>query len=124
MHLTRIIPIKELTGFNAAECCVKPGHYGTEMVHIRELSPELLDEIATAVQEIDSIAVAMVEDELGSYYVGTYTPKGWSRFVLFNAAETGRENAEIRAITFNTGRGALSRYWYDRWVKYRPGSVL
>ena len=116
--------IAEIEGFNPREFCVKPSYWGYDYVSVYK-AKELVVQATELAKAIDGICIAVIEDDLGTYVLGEPCTKGCSsKFLLFNAVECGRTGAQVRAITFNTGRGALTRYWYDEWIRYQPGSTV
>lgn len=121
MKSIEMIPIEQLEGFTAEEFVVHPKYY--DFLYV-ESAKELMEEAMKLADTINSICIAKITDHLGSYVLGESCVKGCSaKFILFNATNTNRIDAEYRAVTFNTGRGALTRYWYDRWVKFQRGST-
>ena len=121
------ITMKRITsfeGFDAKEFCVKPSYWGYQMVYSYD-AKEAMEEAKRLAEGIDGICIAIVSDDLGEYVLGESCNKGCSsKFIIFNAKTTGRVDAEVRAITFNTGRGALTRYWYDEWIKFQKGAIV
>ena len=123
MHIA-MKKIEEFDGFNAKEFCVKPRYWGYQMVYSYE-AKEALEEAKKIAERIDGICIAVVSDNLGEYVLGESCDKGCSsKFILFNAKTTGRVDAEVRAITYNTGRGALTKYGFDKWIKFQKGSIV
>lgn len=115
--------IDTFEGFDPAEFCVKPSYWGFDMEYYYD-AKEAMEEARNLAASVDGICVAVVHHATGSFVLGESCSKGCSsKFILFNAAECKRVNAGVRAITFNTGRGALTNYWYDRFVRYQPGSI-
>lgn len=115
--------IDSFDGFDPKEFCVKPSYWSYDF----ELSydaKELMEEAKGLAESVDGICIAIVHSATGDFVLGESCTKGCSsKFILFNAAECPRAQAEVRVITFNTGRGALTRYWYDRFIKYQPSSI-
>ncbi len=112
--------IDSFEGFDPKEFCVKPSYWSYDFEHGAN---EVMEEAKKLAESVDGICIAIVHSTTGDYVLGESCTKGCSsKFILFNAAECPRAQAEVRAITFNTGRGALTRYWYDRFVRYQPGS--
>ena len=125
-----MMPIKEIEGFNQAEFWVHPKYSAVD----RDLSSyiydfddgaeELLEEAKAAASAYDEICICIIEDELGKCALVESCSKGCStKFVLFNAVNCSRAVAEARAVTPNTGRGARTKYWYDKWIRFEKGSV-
>ena len=116
--------IDEIDGFDANEFCVNPSYWGYQMVYTYDAT-EAMAEATKLAEAVDGICIAVVKDSLGEYVLGESCCKGCSsKFMLFNATKTGSVDAEVRAITFNTGRGALTNYWYDEWIKFQKGSIV
>ena len=115
--------ICDFANFDSAEFCVKPSYWGFDMEQSYD-AKEAMEEARKLAVSVDGICIAVVHHATGNFVLGESCSKGCSsKFILFNAAECTRANAEVRAITFNTGRGALTKYWYDRFVRYQPGSI-
>ena len=88
-------------------------------------SKECMEQAREAAKAVDEVCIALFSDPIGEFVLGTYCCKGSSmRYILFNAAECKRAEADFRAVTPNTGRGALSFYWYDRWIKFEKGGIV
>ena len=114
--------IEYFDGFDTKEFCVKPSYWGFD-VEFSYNAKEAMEKAKELAASVDGICVAIVHSVTGDFVLGEPCAKGCSsKFILFNSTECEREKAEVRAITFNTGRGALTRYWYDRFVRYQPGS--
>ena len=120
----KMIRVTEMNGFNAKKFCVKPSYWDYKMVYSFD-AKEAMEEAKKLATEVDGICIAVVSDNLGEYVLGEPCSKGCSsKFILFNAKKTGRDDAEIHAITFNTGRGALTQFWYDEYIKFQKGSIV
>lgn len=114
--------IEGFDGFDPKEFCVKPSYWGFDVEYSYN-AKEAMEEAKELAASVDGICVAIVHSVTGDFVLGESCSKGCSnKFILFNAVECCREKAEVRAITFNTGRGALTRYWYDRFVRHQPDS--
>ena len=125
MYNIEMKKVTEFDGFDPREFCVKPSYWRYNWVHDYDIPDEYLAEAKNLAKEIDGICVAVIIDNVGEYVIGQSCCSGCSsKFLLFNAAVTTRPTAEVRAITYNTGTGALTRYWYDKWLKYEPGSIV
>ena len=122
IQMKKIVDMEE---FDAEEFCITPSYWSYRRVNYYNANAkDAMEEAKKLAESVDGICIAIVKDPLGEYVLGEHTDKGCSsKFMLFNAAETGRVDAEVHAITFNTGRGAMSRYWTDRWLKYQKGSI-
>jgi len=116
--------ISELEGFDPKEFCVKPSWWGYEKVESYD-AKDFVEKAKELAKEVDGICIAIIKDETGEVVLGETCNKGRSsKFLLFNAATCGKLEADARAITYNTGLGALSKYWFDQYVKYEKGSVV
>lgn len=111
--------IDEIDGFTKAEFCVNPRYWGYKMQYGYQLPKEVIDEITVAASKVDGICFAEITDDFGTFVVGSSCNKGMSNsFWLYNAQRCSRISAEVRAITYNTGRGALTDFWTDQWLHY------
>ncbi len=113
----RAIRIKDLKGYDPDEFCVSPSSWGYRDVEGYP-SEALLLMAQEKAATVDDICIIVVTDELGEYVIGD-----GGHLRLFNAAPVYTKTG-IRAITYNTGRGALTRYRYDQRFEYRPGSTV
>ncbi|MBR6168705.1 hypothetical protein IKQ74_02060 [Candidatus Saccharibacteria bacterium] len=113
----RAVRIKDLEGYDPDEFCISPSSWGYRDVE-EYPSETLLLMAQEKAATVDDICIVVVNDELGEYVIGC-----GGHLKLFNAAPV-YTNTGIRAITYNTGRGALTRYWYDQRVEYRPRSTV
>ena len=115
--------IDSFEGFNPKEFCAKPSYWGHDMEYSYN-AKEAMEEAKELAASVDGICIAIVHSTTGDFVLGESCMKGLSsKFILFNAAECPRAQAEVHAITFNTRRGARSRYWYDQFIKYKPNSI-
>lgn len=118
--------IADFNGFRPDEFCIYPKYW--EMGYeYPENVPDSMAEAIEKAKEIDGICVAIIhpDDEERQYAIGVSAAKGCAgRFVLFNAETVRRSNAEVRAVVFNTGRGARTRYWVEKLIRYQPGSII
>ncbi len=113
----KAVRIKDLEGYDPDEFCMSPSSWGYWDVERYPSEPLLLmaqEKAAT----VDDICIIVVTDELGKYVIAC-----GGHIKLFNAAPVYTKTG-IRAITYNTGRGALTKYLYDQRVEYRPGSSV
>lgn len=116
--------ISEFGDFDPKEFCVKPSYWGYDMEYSYHAT-EAMEKAKELAASVDGICIAIVHTITGDFVLGESCSKGCSsKFILFNATGCYRAEAEVRAITYNTGRGALSRYWYDKFIKYQPGSEV
>ena len=118
--------IADFNGFRPDEFCIHPKYW--EMGYeYPENVPDSMAEAIEKAKEIDGICVAIIHPDDGEsqYAIGVSAAKGCAgRFVLFNAEAVRRSNAEVRAVVFNTGRGARTRYWVEKLIRYQPGSII
>lgn len=119
------IPVSSLKRFNPKEFWVRPGRdHGFEWQERHSISKELFEQCKQAASLVADICIVKLSDNIGEFVLGESCSKGCSsKFILFNAAACGREAAELRAVTPNTGKGALTRYWYDQFFCYRKGGL-
>lgn len=116
--------ITDMDGFDAMEFCVKPSYWGFDYVPTYKAT-EAMEKAKELAKSVDGICIAIVKDETGEHVLGESCNKGCSsKFMLFNAQKTGRVDTEVRAVTFNTGHGALTDYWYDECIKFHKGSIV
>ena len=117
--------IKDLYGFNAKQFCITPKYWGYQTVRFFDVK-EALEKAKKLAEGVDGICIAVVADDLGEYVLGESRNKGCSsKIILFNAIDArNRVDAEVRAITFNTGRGAFGKYDIDEWIKFQKGSIV
>ncbi len=95
--------------------------YNKDTVDTLELTNADFAKVAEAARAFGKICVA----KIGNWYVTDPLPNGTSRrLVLFNACNCRAEEAEFRVILRNTGRGALTEFWWDEFVRLDVGSVL
>ncbi len=82
--------------------------------------------IAEKAKEFGKPCVCKIACDDGKERVfGTNCAKGCSsRFFVFNVKECEKEESDFRLIIYNTGRGALTTYWWDRWVKASVGDFV
>lgn len=123
MRNIELIPVKSLKGLDPKEFCVNPSCWSYDMEYSYN-AKDAMEEATRKAADMKEICIAVVHDELGTYVLGESCAKGMqSKFILFNAVKCNRADAEMRAITFNTGRGATTKYWVDMWIAYHPGSM-
>ena len=116
-----LIPVRNIEGFKPQRFVVYPDRH----IVYSYKHPELVEQAKLAALEVQEVCIAVFQDELGEFALGTPCEKGLSeRFILFNAQICNRVDAEMRAVTWNTGRGALSMYWYDEFIRYEKGGVV
>lgn len=123
MHTIEMKKITAFGGFNPEEFCVTPEHWflDTQNVHGAE---SLLREAEEMAKSVDGICIAIIHSPAGNSALGESCNSGLSsKFILFNADECCRAEAEVRAVTF-TGLGAFTPYWNDHFIKYCPGHQL
>ncbi len=124
MNTIEMKKLNSFDRFDPKEFCVMPSYWSYDFEYGYDVK-ELIEEAKRLAESVDGICIAIVHGITGDFVLGESCSKGCSsKFILFNATECSRAQAEVRAITFNTGRGALTRYWYDRFIKYKPGSIV
>ena len=114
--------ITELNGFRAGEFSVRSYDYGIVNGVTKEEDPDEFEAAKRSAEEVDGICIAVIHDELGEYTFVEPLKRG-GKFVLFNAAETSRNLASVHAVTRNTGLGARTNYWYEKWLRYQKGGL-
>ncbi len=118
--------IADFDGFEPVEFCIYPKYWRMGYEYPENVPNSMAEAIEKA-KEIDGICVAIIHPDDGEspYAIGVSVAKGCAgRFVLFNAKTVGRSDAEVRAVVFNRGRGALTRYWVEKLIRYQPGSII
>jgi|GEM_PF-2508675 hypothetical protein len=121
----KVIPVRELEGFDPKAFSVRPwDDHRIKWTKSCKISKQLFEECKKAAMQINEICIVELSNELGSFTIGESCSKGCSsKFILFNATKCGRESADIRAVTPNTGKGALTQYWYDQFFCFEKGSI-
>ena len=115
-----MIKVKELEGFNPKEFRVEPGFYGLNHERYYRLEPSLLEAVRAKAKAVDDVCVAIVHTDAADFVLAESS----TRFHLFNAVKTTKSDGEMHAVNLNNGRGALTKYFFDRFVKYEPGEEL
>ena len=119
--------IADFDGFEPDEFCIYPKYWRMGYEYPENV-PNFMAEAIEKAKEIDGICVAIIHPDDGEekpYAIGVSVAKGCAgRFVLFNAKTVRRSDAEVRAVVFNRGRGALTRYWVEKLIRYQPGSIV
>lgn len=110
--------------FDSKEVCVEPYDYGFKSCMISELDNLSIEEARKKALEIDEVCVVFVENPAGEEFVVSSRPSWYDTFVLFNAERSNNIAAEMRTITYNKGKGALTVFLHDKRVVYKKGSVL
>ena len=118
--------IADFEGFRPDEFCIHPKYWGMGY-EFPENVPNSMAEAIEKAKEIDGICIAIIHPDDGgeSYAIGVPAIRGRAgRFVLFNAKTVMRSDAEVRAVVFNKGQGALTRYLVKKLIRYQPGSIV
>ena len=86
---------------------------------------EEVEKVARAAREFGKPCVCKRINENGEKYLCQSCAKGCSaRFLVFNAEETSKENADMHVFVHNTGLGALTQYWWSKHIKACVGSFV
>lgn len=120
----KVVPINELKGFNLDEFNLSEYPYPDIMLY--KLDAQVQMQALELAKTVNNICFVIVETDEGPKVVTQSLNKGMSSaLVLYNAKEVDENtNCEkVHAITFNTGRGALTRYWTDKYLAYEKGKV-
>ena len=127
MKNIQIREITDLPNFDPDEFCVTPHYWGYSYVDEYRI-PDIVEEAKKLAENINGICIAIIHDGDTDYVIGERCNSGMSsKFMLLNAAGYDYKHPakiEARAITFNTGRGALTRYWLDWDLVYKKGSII
>lgn len=116
--------ITDFEDFNPKEFCIKPSWWNYEKVDYYN-AKDFVEKAKEMAKDVDGICIAIIKDETGEVVIGESCNKGCSsKFLLFNAAICDRLDAEVRVVTYNTGMGALTRFWFDQYIKYKKGFVV
>ena len=92
----------------------------------KEEAPEEFEEAKKKAEAIDGICIAIcISDDGEEKAIAEKFENGTSsKFLLFNAEVTDKENSEIRGITYNTKIGNMRGWWYTKWICYCSGSIV
>ena len=121
----RLVKITDLPHFDPDEFCVTPSHHAMNKLFSCPFieKARFFDEARKLSETVDNICIAIIATDEGEFALTESCNKGLSnKFILFNAARDTDGN--VRAVTFNTGKGALSTYWFDEMIRFEPGSIV
>lgn len=116
--------VSTLKGFDSREFDLNPKAYGLEWEKWHEVPQALALAEELCAASCDDICIAIVKGEAGEYVLAKEDTMRDIRMILFNAQQEYRHLAILRAITYNRGKGPLSKYWFDQHLAYSPGKVV